>query len=159
MMLRPYAPFSRGLTLLEVIVAMSILLFSSLAIYHLVSIGTDRALDVQFHAKASMLCQSKLAELMFGGEPLSSSAAQSFKEEPEWQYEIDASDGDVTGLKKVRVTVKLEREGRTFVAVSLSRMILDPTMRGSTFDKLTGSTSGSTTPSSTTPSGSGGSTP
>jgi hypothetical protein len=46
------------------------------------------------------------------------------------------------------VSVKLERDGRTLTEVSLSQLIIDPTMRGSTLDKLTGSStsSGGTSP-------------
>ena len=56
----------RGLTLLEVIVAMTIFLGSSVVIYQLMAIGNDRALDVQFYSRASTLCQSKLEELKIG---------------------------------------------------------------------------------------------
>ena len=142
-----HAPYQvrtrRGITLLEVIVAMAIFLFSLVAIYQLASFGNARALDVKEHAKASLLCQAKLAELVIGAET-------PFPDDPDWQYEVSADDGAVDGLKKVRVTVKRERDGRV-MEVSLSRMILDPARRGSTFDKLTGAPSSSSTTGGTTP--------
>ncbi len=136
-----------GITLMEVLVALVILLFSSVAIYQLVSIGTDRAMDVKYHARASMLCQSKLEELKFGGEPLNTTGATAFKEEgdADFHYEIHVDPADVDGLKKVKVTVTREKaDGRT-VEVSLARFILDPTIRGSTFDKLNSASPGGTT--------------
>lgn len=141
-----------GLTLLEVIVAMTIFMASGILIYQLVSLGNDRALDVQLHSRASMLCQSKLEELKMGVEPLNGTSGQAFSDDDsDFQYDITVADSDLnlTGLKKVTVTVKLERDGRTLTEVSLSQLIIDPTMRGSTLDKLTGSSttsSGGTSP-------------
>jgi general secretion pathway protein I len=128
----------RGLTLLEVIVAMTIFLGSSVVIYQLVAIGNDRALDVQYYSRASTLCQTKLEELKIGAEPLQGTSGQSFKEDDDskWQYDIDVADGAFQGIKKVRVTVKQDRPDGHTVEVSLDALILDPTMRGSTLDKL-----------------------
>jgi general secretion pathway protein I len=137
----------RGITLMEVLVALVILLFSCIAIYQLVSMGTDRAIDVKYYARASMLCQSKLEELKFGAEPLTGGGPTAFKEDgdADYQYEIHVENGEIDGLKKVRVTVKREKtDGRT-VEVSLGRLVLDPTFRGTTFDKLNTSSSGGTT--------------
>ena len=137
----------RGITLMEVLVALIILLFSYIAIYQLVSMGTDRAIDVKYHARASMLCQSKLEELKLGAEPLNGVGPTAFKEEGDapYQYEIKIEEGEVKEIKKVQVTVRREKaDGRT-VEVSLSRFILDPAVRGNTFDKLNSSSSGSTT--------------
>jgi type II secretion system protein I len=129
-----------GITLLEVIVSMAIFLFSIVFISQLVSIGSARALDVELHAKASILCQSKLAELMIGAEEIASVSSTAFKDEPEWQYEIEASDADAPGLKKVKVAVRQERPDGRSIEVILSRLILDPAVRGTTFDKLGGGT-------------------
>ena len=138
-----------GLTLLEVIVAMTIFMASGILIYQLVSLGNDRALDVQLHSRASMLCQSKLEELKIGVEPLNGTSGQAFSgDDADFQYDIAVDDGVLMDLKKVTVTVKLERDGRTLTQVSLCQLIIDPTKRGSTLDKLTGSStaSGGTSP-------------
>jgi hypothetical protein len=146
-----------GVTLLEVVISLAILLFSSAAIFSLVQMGSDRAIDVQFHARASMLCQSKLEELKIGSEPLNSTDFTPFKEKEAsaYQYSLDVSDGDMTGIKNVKVTVKRERADGRLVEVTLNQMILDPAIRGGTFDKLNASSStppSSSTPSSNTPS-------
>jgi hypothetical protein len=132
---------------MEVLVALIILLFSCIAIYQLVSMGTDRAIDVKYYARASMLCQSKLEELKFGAEPMTGGGPTAFKEDgdADYQYEIHVENGEIDGLKKVRVTVKREKTDGRAVEVSLSRLVLDPTFRGTTFDKLNTSSSGGTT--------------
>lgn len=137
-----------GITLLEVVISLAILLFSSAAIFSLVQMGSDRAVDVQYHARAAMLCQSKLEELKIGSEPLTSVDSIPFKEKEAsaYQYSIDVNDGDMAGIKEVKVTVKRERADGRVIEVSLNQMILDPTIRGSTFDRFNAS-SGSTTPS------------
>jgi general secretion pathway protein I len=133
----------QGITLLEVVVSLVIFLFSLVAISSLSSLGNSRAMDARDYSKASLLCQTKLGELVTGIEPLSAQGATAFKDEPDWTYEIDVSDGVVDSLKNVRVTVKLDKEGRQ-VEVNLTQMILSPASRGSTLDKLTTSTSSGT---------------
>ena len=127
----------RGITLMEVLVSLMILLFSSTAIYQLVFMGSERAVEVKLHSRASMLCQSKMEELKTGAETLVSVSGTAFKDaDSAWQYDIDISDADVPDLKRVRVTVKQDRGDRGSFEVSLVRLILDPTKRGTTFDKL-----------------------
>ena len=96
------------MTLLEVVVAMAIFLISLIAIYQLSSIGTDRAMDVKILSRASMLCQSKLAEVMVGVEPLTSNGYTSFANEANMQWKMDATQGEVTGLWNVKISVRTE---------------------------------------------------
>src|SRR5262245_7686358 len=123
----------RGLTLFEVVISLSIFLVAMVPLWHLVNISSERALDVQQQAKGSLLCQAKLAEVISGAESLTSSGPNPFSQDSakDWQWRLDASE-DVTGLWRVRVTVQRDRaDGSTF-EVSLSQMVLDPSVRGST---------------------------
>jgi type II secretion system protein I len=149
----------RGLSLLEVVVALAIFLFSVLAITHAVSLGSDRALDVQDQSNASMLCQRKLAELMIGAESLGSSGYTAFQDQgwDGWQWKVDATQQDITGLWSVQVTVKYERDDGRAIEVQLAQMMLDPTIRGSNQDPPPTPTSSSSS-SSANQSGSGGNT-
>lgn len=124
----------RGITLLEVVVSLAIFLFSIVAISQLVSMGTNHAVDVQLHAKASILCQRELAKRIAGIEPLSPSSA-ALADEPDWQLEVEVSDADVDGLKKVKVTVRQERQDGRVTEATLAQLVLDPTIRGSTLDR------------------------
>lgn len=170
-----------GLTLLEVIVSMAIFMVSLIAIWQLVSLGTDRALDVSQVSRASALCQSKLAELECGAAPLLSSGyapldtGDPHEQEANWQWRCEASEGAAAGLWQVKVWIRVERPGGRAVEVHLAKMILDPTVRGSSADAAaaaaaaaanmsnssssspsgstdsSGTTGGATTPAASTP--------
>jgi type II secretion system protein I len=122
----------RGVTLLEVLVSLSIFLFSLIAIAHLISVGADQAVAVQEESRATQLCQSKLAEVVWGIEPLGSSGG-SF-DEPDWSWSQDSTQSDLTGLWNVKVTVRKEHSDGSAFEFSLTQMVLDPSYRGSTFD-------------------------
>ncbi len=130
-------PARPGLSLLEVVIALAILLFSIVAISQLISLGSDRALDVQQYAQATLLCQRKLAEVMVGAEPLTATGYSGFPDQEnlgDWQWKLDATQSDTAGLWNVQVTVKYDRGNNTSFEVQLAQMMLDPTMRGSNQD-------------------------
>jgi type II secretion system protein I len=160
----------RGVTLLEVLVSLGIFLFSLVAIAHLISVGAERAADVQQESRATQLAQSKLAEVVWGIEPLGSSGGTF--DDADWSWSQESSQADLTGLWNVKITVRKERSDGTPFEFSLNQMVLDPSYRGSTFDtpaatadtSSTGAsgsstpgaaTPGTTTPATTTPAGGG----
>lgn len=148
-----------GLSLLEVVISLAILLMSSVAIAQLISLANERANDVQREAQGSLLCQRKLAEAIIGP---SAPGATSYTDFPEdealdgWQWKMDVT-SNIDGLYDVQVSVKFDGGDGSSIEVQLGQMILDPTIRGSNLDPRatqgTGSSSSSsTTPSTTTPS-------
>lgn len=120
----------RGLSLLEVLVALSIFLFALIGLGRLVELGGDRALDVQQQARGTQLCESKMAEVASGVVPLSSQGDTPFDDDPNWQWSLDCEQGNVTGLWTVTVTVKRQRANGTTQQSTLTQMLLDPTYRG-----------------------------
>lgn len=128
-------PARAGLTLLEVVISMLILLLSLGAIGVLVRMGSDRALDVQQQSRASMLCQAKLSEIMVGAEPLSSTGYTPFKEDADWLYRVEATQHEASGLWSVQVWAKHERADGRVVEAQLGQLLLDPSIRGSTLDR------------------------
>jgi len=152
-------PRRGGLTLLEVVIALAILLFSVAAISQLLAIGHQRAIEVQQRAIGTMLCQRKLAELTIGAESLNSSGYAAFPEEgmDQWQWKVDATQGGVGGLWNVQVTVKFEGEDNQGIEVQMGQMILDPTLRGSNQNPPPTSTSSSSGTGPTDTSGTSGS--
>jgi len=162
----------RGLTLLEVLVALGIFLSALVAIVSLISLGADIARDVQHQAQAAQLCQAKLAEVVAGVLPLSAQSDAPFDEDPDWTWSLDAQQSDIAGLWKVTVRVKRERSDGSRIECAFDRMLLDPSMRGSTLDAATiaannaanssssssssGTGSGSSSGTSGTPNASGG---
>jgi len=71
-----------GLSLLEVLVALAVFLFSLIALGQLLSIGADRAKDVEYQAQALHICQSKIAELAAGSLPMNSQSDTPLEEDP-----------------------------------------------------------------------------
>jgi Tfp pilus assembly protein PilV len=127
-----------GLSLLEVVVALAILAFSVGAIGQLISMSTDRAVEVEREAQGSLLCQRKLAELLIGPNvPASSGYAAFPDDEPSlqyWQWKADVNPGANDLVYQVQVSVQYDSgDGRT-VEIQLGQMLLDPTQRGSNQD-------------------------
>jgi general secretion pathway protein I len=124
-----------GLTLLEVIIALAIFLFSLVAIGRLVSLGTERAADVQLQSLAAMKCQSIMSEIVSGSIQLSPQSDQAFPEDPSWRWSMDCSQENVPNLWKVLVKVRRDGgNGSTDMEISLLQFVLDPSARGSTVD-------------------------
>src|SRR5262249_53936298 len=129
-------PIARsGLTLLEVVIALAIFLFSLVAINQLVSHGSEQAMGVQQHAQASMACQSKMNEVISGSESRSSSGTVEFGKgdiKLVWNYTIESTDTGNDGLYNVKVTFRYDRPSGKSVEATLSQMVFDPSLRGST---------------------------
>jgi prepilin-type N-terminal cleavage/methylation domain-containing protein len=142
----------RGLSLLEVLVALAIFLFSLIVVGRLVVMGADTALDVQYQSQAAQLCQSKMAEVMAGVVPLNPQNEVPFDEDPEWTWTLDCEQNNIAGLWNVTVKVSHLRGPGFKNECSLNQMMLDPSIRGSALDQLP-----STSSSSDTGTGSGGS--
>jgi hypothetical protein len=133
-----------ALSLLEVIVALAIFLISLTAIGHLVSMGSERALDIEQQGEAAMLAQAKMAEVIWGVIPLSSLSDQSFNEAPDYKWSLTAEqNSNVSNLWNVSVTITRERSDGTKIESTLSQMVLDPSIRGSSQDTVSISSSSS----------------
>lgn len=151
----------RGLSLLEVLVALAIFLFSLAALSQLVEIGSNSARDVQWLGQASMIAQSRMSAVMAGIVPLSGQPESSCDEDSDWMWSMEAELADAPGLYRVKVTVSRQRpDGSRFETV-LNQFVLDPTVRGSTDGSATGSddTSGTTTGTPSATGTTGGTTP
>lgn len=123
-----------ALTLLEVVISVAIFLFALVAIGRLVIMGTDKAAEARNLSRATMLCQSKLAEVIAGAESLTSSGSYTpFEEDSNWQWRLECDQSEVTGLYKVQVWV--QRQGQDNNEVSLIQYVLSPSLRGSSADK------------------------
>jgi general secretion pathway protein I len=124
----------RGLTLLEVLVSLTIFLISIAVLGQMVRLASSQALDVRRRNQATQLCQSKLAEVMAGAVPLQSQSDVPFDEDADWRWSLDCNQGDIANLWSVTVKVHRQGEDNPAQQVALSRMVLDPSQRGSSFD-------------------------
>jgi general secretion pathway protein I len=120
----------RGLTLLEVIVALAIFVVSMSAVGNLLYIGTQRSMEAQQQALALIKCQSKMSEVIGGSVPLSSQNGVAFEEDSNWIWSMDATQQDAANLYAVKITVYRQNSDGPKVEVSLSQMVFDPQFRG-----------------------------
>jgi general secretion pathway protein I len=147
----------RGLTLLEVLIALGIFLTAFAALSQLVSLSADSALSIQQQSRAAQLCQAKLAEVAAGVVPLNSQSDVPFDEAPNYLWSLDASQAEISGLWKVTVRVTLQRSDGERIECSLDRMLLDPTLRGNAMDAALAAAATSSSSSSSSGSGASGS--
>jgi type II secretion system protein I len=150
------SPTSRrqGLSLLEVLVALAVFLLAVVALRSLMSMGGDRALDVDRTNLATQLCQSKLNEVLVGSIPLTgASSGGPVDEYPGWEWSMDAQPGAVTGLYTVTIRVGRKRSDGNLVAASLSQMVMDPALKGNNGAYATTATNSSATGNSGTTGG------
>ncbi len=117
-----------GLSLLEVILAITILGGALIMIGQLIRIGARSAERAKMTSHAQILCDTKLAEISAGALPLESTSGTQVEESPEWYYSVQVSNADQVGLLKVIVTVSENDEGAVLGGNSftLTRLLPDP---------------------------------
>jgi Tfp pilus assembly protein PilV len=127
---RPLAP-RRGLSLLEVLIALAILILAVAALGRLVDIGSDRGYDARVYARGARLAQAKMAEVEAGVIPVSSETSGQFDgDDSVWSYTVTPAAAGPPNLYTVTVNVSRDVNGHT-VNVYLAQMIFDPTLMGS----------------------------
>jgi type II secretion system protein I len=131
----------RGMSLLEVLAALAIFIFTAYAITQMVDNASKAATRARRLAKAQLLAETKMDELVAGVIPLSSGGGPIEEELEGWNYNVtvspeswsnvqDASTGSsITGLNSVIVTVNFGLQGAEPIEYSLSRILLDPQLR------------------------------
>ncbi len=96
----------RGISLLEVLLAIAILGMSVATVGELVRIGALAAANTRDMTAAQMMAETKVSELTSGLYPLTpvTDAADEFY--PDWTYTVQVEQIDQEGLVAVQVTVK-----------------------------------------------------
>jgi Tfp pilus assembly protein PilV len=147
------------LSLLEVLAALAIFLFSLVALSQLIGIGSDRAREIEWLGRGSLIAQSRMAEVLAGSIALSSQSDATCDEDPDWSWSMDAEPDTPATLYRVKITVSRNRpDGSRFETV-LNQMVLDPNSRGTTDGSsasdttATSGSTGTTTGSSSTTGG------
>lgn len=124
-----------GLTLIEVIVSLAIFLMSLVAIGQLITMASSQALRASLLVDGSERCQSKLAEYSVGALEMGGMSNSPFEDDPNWLWSSRCEEDPVVmGLWRVQVTVTRATQLGTPVIVTMEQMIIDPSIRGSTFD-------------------------
>lgn len=145
----------RGLSLLEVILAIAILGMSMVTLAELVRIGSRSAREARELTVAQLLCEAKLSEVAMGLVPAQAATQQPCETDPNWVFSIDVQPADETGLMVVTVRVsEAEPSMPRPLEFTLTRWMVDPNLDLAALSAST-STDGSTTNSSSGTSSSG----
>jgi general secretion pathway protein I len=123
-----------GLSLLEVLIAMTIFLLSLAALVHLVSMANASAYEAKHRSVAAHLARSKMAEVRIGALPLESVGETPLEDDPDFQWQMDVAGAPADGLHLVHIRVFRERSNGHRIEAVLSEYVIDPTMIGSTLD-------------------------
>jgi len=116
----------RGLSLLEVLLALAILAFALTALGQLVAVGSRSSASARGLTQAQLLCQSKLAEIQAGITLPDPVDRAPILDEPDWVYSIALEATEIEELVSLRVTVEPAEPGRVPLAFTLSTWIPDP---------------------------------
>ena len=135
----------RGVSLLEVLVALTIFLLAVIVLGNLITTGSNRALDIKLEGQATQLCQSKLAEVVAGVVPLSGQADVPFDDEPDWVWSVETEQESQPGLWRVKVRVTRQHADERRTECVLTQLVIDPNLRGSTNAPAATTTTGTTT--------------
>jgi general secretion pathway protein I len=122
----------RGLSLIEVLLALAILVLAVAAISSLVDIGTDRGNDARMYTRGVRLAQAKMAEVESGLIPVTGGETdgQFTDDDAAWSYKIFIQPAGPPNLYTVTVNVLRDASGQQFV-VSVAQMMFDPSLMGS----------------------------
>jgi hypothetical protein len=142
-----------GLSLLEVLAALTIFLFSLIALGRLIDVGGERARDVQYLSRASMIAQTKMSEVMAGVLPLTGSPESPAEDDPNWTWSVEATADGTPNLYHVTVTVSRALPDGSRFEVKLNQFVLDPAARGNTDGSATTADDTGTTGTGTTSTG------
>ena len=119
--------FRAALSLLEVILALTILSIAMALLGELVSIGARSGASARELTRAQLYCESKMAEYSAGlSVPVSTSATE-YETDAEWEYSVDVQTMGSGGLIAVTVTMQESSENDPQpVSYSMTRWMPDP---------------------------------
>ncbi|MBX7075277.1 MAG: prepilin-type N-terminal cleavage/methylation domain-containing protein [Pirellulales bacterium] len=96
----------RGFSLIEVLLASAILMGAIVVLGELVRLGNRSARAARDEATAQLLCESKMAEIVAGVEPIAEVAETPLIDSPGWLYSVAALPLGQPGLTSIVVTVR-----------------------------------------------------
>jgi len=129
------------MSLLEVLASLAIFIFSAYALTQMVDNASTAATKARRLAKAQLLAETKMDEVVAGVLPLSSGGGAIDEEVEGWNYSVtvnpeqwsavqDSSTNEsIVGVNNVIVTVNYSMTGAEPIEYSISRIVLDPRLR------------------------------
>jgi len=142
----------RGLSLFEVVIALTIFACSMGAIGHLISTGVRAAVRSRLESQAIMRSESKIAEVAAGITPMQNASGVAFPDDSAWNWSMSISGGQYPDLYVVEVTATHHSTSNIGkISYSLRRMVRDPQLEMLAYQKqleATQASQGSSTKSS-----------
>ena len=116
-----------GFSLLEVLLATSILLGCVIVLSELAAVGRQHASAAEDLSTAQWLCQNRLNQILAGVAPLESVDSAPLDDDPGWLYSVDIEPVGQAGLEAVRISVTQGTGGtRPGQTCTLVRWLRDP---------------------------------
>jgi general secretion pathway protein I len=95
-----------GFTLLEVMIAMAILSIALLAVFQMQSQSISMATEARFTTTASLLAQSKMADVESAASLTNRTENGDFgRDYPQYGWNLKVTDTRISGFKRVEVTI------------------------------------------------------
>ncbi len=117
----------RGLSLLEVTLAIAILGGCLAVVGELVRMGSRHAEEAREMTVAQLLAESQMESIVAGILPAQSASSTGFEHDPRWTYTVEVASVNGTDLLEVTVHVQQAEITREVPLVfSLTRWMLDP---------------------------------
>jgi len=152
----------RGFSLLEVLLATTILLGAVVVLGELSRLALRNATAARHHTRGAELCARTMAEIVAGLRPAAATSEQPFLDDPTWRYAVELLPCDTPGLSCVEVTCRQEvPENKRPIEVRLARWVRGGAMSAtaSPTSELSGAGQGSGAPAAPRASSSMGSMP
>ena len=119
-------PARRGMSLLEVFVALAILIAALAVISQIITTGTRASARAQFQSEATLRAESTMAEAVSGIIPLQNDK-KAFDDDASWQWSLTVESGPhVDTLLLTVVADHTNENGRLNGSATLKRVIRDP---------------------------------
>ena len=123
----------KAFSLFEVVLALAIFGIAMAMLGNIVSNGATAAIEARDLARAQIMCESKMAEVMLnpaGPQPIPDVTLESNDTLRQWQYSVASMPAPMAGMVAVTVKVASVATDPSIIPVqySLTRWIIDPSM-------------------------------
>ena len=115
----------RGLSLLEVIIAIAILGGAMAVILELVNLGMRSAQNAQLRGQANLHCDTKMAEISAGALELKNHPPTPIAEDNDWLFFASVDESNILGLLVITMNVQ-QADVEDPVSVQIVRYVPDP---------------------------------
>lgn len=117
----------RGMTLLEVLLAVALFLGAVTVLSQLWHGGVRASVQSRLQTQAVLRCESKLNEAIAGAVPLQTTGEMPFDDDPSWSWKLTVDPGPQSNILKVTVeTLHPGQGGLSNSSHQLIRLVRDP---------------------------------